>query len=471
MNSNENDSPNYERLRTIFNPSSIAVIGASRTPTKIGHETLKNVLVHNYEGEVYPVNPYAEEILGLKCYPSVKDIPGKIDLAVITVPAPVVPKIMRECAEKGVRGVIIITSGFGETGDQGKQIEQELLETARSAGIRILGPNTMGFKNASEGVDASFVFGMPYKGPIGLISQSGALCIAMIHHANHEKIGLSKVFGVGNKLDISDADLIEYLDRDPETKVIAMYIEGITDGRRFMRAAAECKKPIVAIKAGRTEAGARAASSHTGALAGADRIYDAAFRQTRIIRAGGINELFDYARALAYQPLPRGNRIGIVSNGAGAAILIADCCEDYGLEVPELSEGTLERLRDILPEIVTPGNPVDLVGDADFYRYEAASRALLYDENIDAVIITHVHAGYARPREYVGAVMKLVREQAHDEMLDKPIISCWIGGKEIEEVIEDLKAANIPVYPSTTRAVKAMAALVSARASYKGAVE
>lgn len=455
MSGEEKENP----LTKIFSPRTVAVIGASRTPMKIGHETLKNVLVQGFKGKVYPVNPNADEILGLKCYPSIKLVPDEVDLAIITVPAKVVLKVVRECAEKKVKGVVIITSGFGEMGEEGKELERQILDVAKKGNVRILGPNTMGFKNATEDLDAGFVFGMPYKGPIALVSQSGALCIGMIHLAVMEKLGLSKVIGVGNKSDIDDADLIEYLDSDPATKVIAMYIEGIKDGKKFLKVARRCRKPIVAIKAGKTEAGAKAASSHTGAMAGEDKIYDATFRQAGIIRAGGINELFDYARALAYQPVPKGDGIGIVSNGGGAAILLADFLVENGLRVPELSPKTVRRLKEILPEIITPRNPVDLVGDAGFFRYEASSRLLLEDENIDGIIITCVHAGYARPREYAGAVMKLVRE-IKEKKLEKPILSCWIGGQEINEVVEDLKADKIPVYPSTTRAVKAMVALV-----------
>lgn len=445
-----------EELRPIFSPKSIAVIGASRSPTKIGYETLKNVLVYDFKGKVYAVNPEATEILGVKCYPSVKNIPDKIDLAIIVVPAAKVPKVMRECGESGVKGAVIISSGFMEIGEEGKKLADEILKIAHTYKIRFLGPNTMGFKNPVDGLDASFVYAMPYKGPVAVVSQSGALSVGVIFHAAMEKIGLSKVIGVGNKLDIDDADLIEYLEHDQSTKVIAMYIEGLRDGKKFLEVARKCEKPIVAIKAGRTKAGAAAATSHTGSLAGSDNVYDGIFKQANILRAKDVTELFDIANALAHQPPAKGNRIGIVSNGGGAGILLADGCVENGMVIPQLSRETIEKIRRVLPPLVIPRNPVDIVADASFERYEVVSHAVLDDENIDGLIVTCVQGGYARPREYAGAVMKLM----HKHGLRKPIIACWIGGEEVEEVITDLKIRNIPVYPSTTRAVNAMTALV-----------
>ncbi len=445
-----------ERLERMLAPRSIAVIGAAREPVKIGHATLLNVLVSGYPGKVYPVNPNAHEIMGLKCYPSVLAIDDDIDLAVITIPARFVPKVVRECAVKGVAGVIIISAGFGEIGGEGKVLEDQLRDIVKETGIRIIGPNTMGYKNPIDDLDASFIFGMPEPGDIALASQSGALCIGMIHHANQERIGLSKVISVGNKIDVDDAELIEYLNKDPHTKVIAMYIEGIKDGKKFMEAARKCKKPIVAIKSGRTKAGAAAAATHTGSLSGSDKIYESVFRQLGIHRARDTPELFDFANVLARQPPLKGKRIGIVTNGGGAGILLSDALEMEGLEVAEITEKTKERLRKVLPPISTPRNPVDVIGDAGFYLYESASKILLEDENVDGIIVVCVHAGYARPKEYVGALKKLVREHKN---CGKPILGCWIGGEEMESVVVDLKKEKIPVYPSTTRAARAMRVL------------
>ena len=443
-------------MRPIFKPESIAVIGASRSHLKIGYETLLNTLVGGFRGKVYPVNPEAVEIMGLKAYPSVLAIKDEIDLALIVVPAQYVAKVMRECAQKKVKGAIIISAGFGEIGPEGKRMEEEVIEIARKAKIRVLGPNTMGYKSPVDNIDASFVFGMANPGRIALVSQSGALCIGMIHYANAERIGLSRIISIGNKADVDDADLIEYLDQDDATDVIAMYIEGIRDGRKFLEAARKAKKPIVAVKAGRTKSGAEATKTHTGSLSGSDEVYDSVFRQVRIQRAYDVEEMFDCARALAYQPPARGKGVGIVTNGGGAGVILSDWLEDMGLSVPDLSKKTKDDLAKILPAITLPRNPLDIIGDAGFFRYWAAGNALLEDPNIDILILICVHAGYARPREYAGAVLKLVAEKKH---LNKPIISCWVGGSEIEEVIQSLKERNIPVYPSAQRAARAAKAL------------
>jgi acetyl coenzyme A synthetase (ADP forming)-like protein len=445
-----------EDLKPIFSPKSIAVIGASRSPMKIGYEILQNILVQGYTGKVYPINPETPMIMGLKTQPSVLAVKDDIDLAIIAVPAEFVPKVMTECAKKKVKGAIVISSGFGETGEKGKLLEEEVLQIARKGGIRLIGPNTLGYKDPIDNLDAAFVFGMPRPGEIALISQSGALCIGMIYYANGEHIGLSRVISVGNKADVDDADLIDYLDNDPSTKVIAMYIEGIKDGKKFLDSARRCQKPIVAIKAGRTPAGSAAASTHTGSLSGSDAVYDSAFKQVHIQRAYDVIELFDFARALAYQPPTLSNKVGIISNGGGAGIMIADWCESIGLKVPNLSKKTIEALLPHLPSITTARNPLDVAGDARFHRYHATGSIMLSDPNVDALIMTCVHAGIARPREYVGAVIKLVEEKRN---LKKPIVACWVGGPEVDEVVQELRVKNIPVYPSAMRAAKAVKSL------------
>lgn len=445
-----------EDLKPIFSPKSIAVIGASRSPMKIGYEILQNILVQGYTGKVYPINPETPMIMGLKTQPSVLAVKDDIDLAIIAVPAEFVPKVMTECAKKKVKGVIVISSGFGETGEKGKLLEEEVLQIARKGGMRLIGPNTLGYKDPIDNLDAAFVFGMPRPGEIALISQSGALCIGMIYYANGEHIGLSRVISVGNKADVDDADLIDYLDNDPSTKVIAMYIEGIKDGKKFLDSARRCQKPIVAIKAGRTPAGSAAASTHTGSLSGSDAVYDSAFKQVHIQRAYDVIELFDFARALAYQPPTLSNKVGIISNGGGAGIMIADWCESIGLKVPNLAKKTVEALLPHLPSITSARNPLDVAGDARFHRYHATGSIMLSDPNVDALIMTCVHAGIARPREYVGAVIKLVEEKRN---LKKPIVACWVGGPEVDEVVQELRVKNIPVYPSAMRAAKAVRSL------------
>jgi len=442
---------------TFFKPKSIAVVGASNNSTKIGHATLKNILVSDYECKLYPINPKEEKILGLKCYKKVTDVADTIDLALIAVPAPIVPLIICDCVKKRIKWVIIISSGFSEIGNI--KLEEEIKKIVEGKDIRILGPNTMGYKNASDSLDASFVFGMPRKGNLALISQSGALGVGMIHLANNEFVGLSKIVGVGNKLDIDDDDLINYFSQDPETKVIGLYIEGIKDGRTFMDGIKACDKPILVVKAGRTKAGARAIQSHTGSMAGSDTIYDAAIKQAGGIRCRDVVELFDMARALAGQPPAQGNRIGIITNGGGLGILLTDACEANGLNVPSLSKETYEKIKRVLPDLIKPNNPVDLVADAGFYRYEAATRALLEDTNIDGIIVASVHGGYARPQEYTGAILKMIRRQKLHDEYNKPILGCWVGGKEFEDLVLDLKAAEVPIYPSSWRTARAMMAL------------
>ena len=281
----------------------------------------------------------------------------------------------------------------------------------------------------------------------------------MIYLANNEYMGISKIIGVGNKLDIDDDDLIDYFAQDPETKVIGLYIEAVKDGREFMNSIKRCDKPILVVKAGRSSAGARAASSHTGSMAGSDKIYSAAIKQAGGIRCRDIVELFDMAKALNGQPPAMGNRIGIVTNGGGLGILLTDACEANGLTIPKLSKQTYKKIDKILPDIVNPNNPVDVVADAGFFRYEAATSALLEDPNIDGVIVASVHGGYARPEEFTGAILKMIRERKLHEEYKKPIIATWVGGREYEDLVLDLKAANVPIYPSSWRTARSMLAL------------
>jgi len=446
-----------QKLEGFFKPKSIAVVGASKNSTKIGHATLKNIIISNYICDLYPVNPNEKEILGYKCYKKLTDIPGKIDLVLISVPAKIVTHIMRDCVAKKVENVIIISSGFSEVGNH--ELEDEIKEIVKKTNMRILGPNTMGYKNAADSLDASFVFGVPRKGTLSLISQSGALGIGMIYLANNEFVGVSKIIGVGNKLDIDDDDLIDYFSKDPDTDVIGLYIEALKDGRAFMNSIKECNKPVLVVKAGRSQAGARATASHTGSMAGSDKIYGAAIKQAGGIRCRDIVELFDMARALAGQPPAQGNRIGIVTNGGGLGILLTDACEENGLTIPKLSPKTYKKVDKILPDLIKPNNPVDLVGDAGFYRYEACTEALLQDPNIDGVIVASVHGGYARPREFTGAILKMVREQKLHEEYKKPILATWVGGKEFEDLVWDLKSAGVPIYPSSWRTARSMMAL------------
>ena len=444
-------------LESFFKPKTLAVVGASRNITKIGHAALKNILISDYDCKVFPVNPNEKEILGLKCYKNITQIPVDLDLVSISVPAKIVPQILRDCVKKNVKNVIIISSGFGEIGNQ--DLEDELKEIIKGTKMRVLGPNVMGYKNAADGLDASFVYGKARKGTLSLTSQSGALGIGMIYLANNEFVGISKIIGVGNKIDIDDDDLIDYFANDPDTKVVGLYIEAVKDGRAFMNSIKKCKKPVLVVKAGRSQAGARATASHTGSMAGSDEIYEAAIKQAGGIRCRDIVELFDMARALAGQPPAQGNRIGIISNGGGLGILLTDACVANGLTVPKLSTKTYKKIDKVLPDIVKPNNPIDLTGDAGFYRYEESTRALLEDPNIDGIIVAMVHGGYARPSEFTGAILKMIREKKLHEEYKKPILAIWIGGKEFEDLVYDLKSAGVPIYPSSWRIARSMMAL------------
>lgn len=444
-------------LEIFFKPQSIAVVGASKDSRKIGHAALKNILISDYECKLYPINPKEKEILGLKCYKKVTEVPGKIDLVLISVPAVFVSTVLKDCAQKNVKNVIIISSGFSEIGNH--KLEDELRNIIKDTKMRVLGPNVMGYKNASIGLDASFVYGNPRKGNVALISQSGALGIGMIYLANNEYMGVSKIIGVGNKLDIDDDDLIDYFAQDPETKVIGLYIEGVKEGRAFMNSIKACDKPVIIVKAGRSAAGARATASHTGSMAGSDKIYSAAIKQAGGIRCRDIVELFDMAKALTGQPPAMGNRIGIVTNGGGLGILLTDACEANGLTIPKLSPKTHKKIDKILPDLVKPNNPVDVVADAGFFRYEAATSALLEDPNIDGVIVASVHGGYARPEEFIGAILKMIRERKLHEEYKKPILATWVGGREYQDLVLDLKSAGVPIYSSSWRTARSMMAL------------
>jgi acetyl coenzyme A synthetase (ADP forming)-like protein len=437
-----------------LNPKSIAIVGASHTPGKVGYNTLRNILVSCYKGAIYPVNPKGGEILGLKCYSSLLEIKNKIEMAVIITPAVLVPSVIADCAKKNVETAVVISSGFSEVGRP--DLEKELLKV--KGGVRIIGPNVLGIKDPWGPLDATFSYVMPKKGRIGLISQSGAMLLGMTHLANEEAIGLSLIVSVGNKIDVDDADLIDYFNEDPHTKVIAMYLEQVKNGDRFIKAAKKSKKSIVAVKAGRSEAGLRAAASHTGAMGGSDKIYDSAFRQAGITRAFSVTELFDYANALALMPRVRGSRIGIVTNGGGLGITIADACESLGLEVPQPSSEILKRLRDPVPKEIKPGNPADLGGLANFSDYREAGKALIEDNKIDGVIMALVQTGLTKLEEYTSATIEVARR---GKELGKPTIGCWMGGKQIRDMREILAESEVPIYPSVSRAAKVMAMLCS----------
>jgi acetyltransferase len=446
-------------LNTFFCPASVAVIGASRDEAKIGHAVLRNILRCGYKGKVYPLNPQAQEILGVEVYPSVLKVPGEIDLAVVVVPAPVVASVLEECGRKGVKGVVIITAGFREIGGEGAKEEKRLGEIASRYRMRLIGPNCLGVIDTLCPLNATFSRGMPKRGDIALMSQSGALLIAILDWALSEGVGFSRMISLGNKVDIDENDILEAWGDDPHSKVIVAYLEGITEGRRFMEVAhrVTSKMPVVVIKAGTTEAGAKAVSSHTGSLAGSEKAYDAALRQVGVIRANSVEDLFDYAFAFSEQPLIKGDRIAIVTNGGGAGIMASDQVERVGLKMASFSLETIERLRERLPPAANIYNPIDCLGDADAQRYGYALEAALRDENVDGVVALCVPQAVTDAEGIARALVQIVKGY------DKPLLSCFMGGEMVKEAIEILRANKIPNYRFPERAVEAMMALYRRR--------
>jgi acetyl coenzyme A synthetase (ADP forming)-like protein len=442
-------------LEPLLKPRSIAVVGASRDESKWGYKVYRNIISNQYQGDVYPVNPTAPEILGNQCYPDVGAVPGEIDLAVIIVPASVALGVVDECGAKKVRTLCVITAGFSEVGPEGALLENQLKEKVAGYGMRMLGPNTMGFVNRSIGLNASIVPRMPPKGEISFITQSGALGLAIADWALGSRMGMNCIISTGNKADVSEADLLEYFNADPDTWTIAMYIEGLKDGRRFMEAADLVRKPMLAIKAGVSEAGARAAASHTGSLAGSDALYNAAFRQCGVTRVEGIEEMFDAAMALATQPQARGNRVAILSNGGGMAIMASDACERRGMVVPPLNKYTKAGIAKMLPAFASVKNPVDTVAKSDYRVYYEALKALLGDDEIDGIMVIYAHGGMTDPMEPARAVIDVVREK-----YPKPVIAVWMGGEGISDVAREFRKNRIPFYPVPERAAEALRGLI-----------
>ncbi|MBI5641454.1 MAG: CoA-binding protein, partial [Nitrospirae bacterium] len=376
-------------LETLFYPKTIAVVGASNDPHKVGYAILNNIKKFGYQGEIIPVNPKSDEILGLKTSKSILDMQKDADLAVIAIPAAMVPGAIRDCVAKGIKSAVIISAGFKEAGASGIMLEEELKAIAREGKIRLLGPNCLGIINTVHNLNATFAAGMLPKGRLAFFSQSGALGIAILDWAIGNRIGFSKFISLGNKADLNETDFIEYFIKDDETDIILGYIEDVVDGRRFLEIAKKASriKPIILVKSGGTQAGARAASSHTGALAGSENAFTAAFRQTGVIRAEGIEDLFETAKAFNSKKLPEGNNLLIVTNAGGPGIIAADTAEKLSINLPTLSKETIQTLSALLPKNASLYNPVDIIGDAPAERYAAVFEHALNDPNIDGFLV------------------------------------------------------------------------------------
>jgi acetyl coenzyme A synthetase (ADP forming)-like protein len=443
-------------MKEIFEPDSIAIVGAAREEGKLGNIVLRNIISSGYKGKIYPINPKADEILGLKCYKNVKDIKDDVELAIFLVKGPLVPPLLKETAEKGVKAAIIISAGFKEIGMEGAELERQVVEIVKEYGIRVLGPNCLGSINTFHDMNATFTSNYPEKGPLAIISQSGAICTTILDWNQETKVGFSRFVSVGNKADIDEADLIEYIGNDEETKVIGMYIEGAERGKEFMEMAKEAtkRKAIVTMKAGRSSSGARAASSHTGSISGSDSIWDAAMEQAGVFRAKDMDELFDYCLAFSKLPMPDGEGLVIVTNAGGLGVMSADACNDHGVFMAELNEDTVNKLREGLPREATPYNPVDIVGDSDTKRVRFAVETILQDENCKCL------AAVFGPNDIIDLVA--IAEVLADckKKWDTPIVASFIGGKQVAPGAARVMELGIPNYDIPDRAMRAVAALM-----------
>jgi len=457
-------------LKCFFEPEGVAIVGASRNPFKFGHFLLKNLLDLGFKGGIYPVNPNADEVLGLQAYPSVDAIEDNVDLATIIVPASKVPQVMRDCSEKHVKGVVICSSGFRETGSAGEKLEEEVLAIAKKAHIRIIGPNTTGILNTSNNFTTSFA-PLPKlkRGNVAFVAQTGLFAAAAFWWiVSKHPFGISKIVGLGNKCDVDDSEILEYLARDEDTKVIAVYMEGVKNGRRLFEAFKKVanKKPIIILKSGRSPAGVKAALSHTGSLGVEDRIFDAVCKQTGVIRiSGDLDELLDVTKAFALQPLPKGNRVAIITVTGAGGVMTADECDKNDLQPAALSSETLNQIRGNMPSWASVSNPVDIeplfekVGPEDSIKI--ALKAALKDQNVDSVIVVFV----AVPRliEFFNAknIVKDTVDNVEDEqVVQKPILGQLIGFKDtVDSWTVQLEEESIPVYSSIERCVKSLGQL------------
>ncbi len=445
-------------LDALFRPSSVAVVGASRRPETIGYQIVDNLVRYGFTGVVYPVNPRATAVHSIPAVPSLLDIPGPVDLAVIVVPKEHVQGVVEQAAEKGVGGLVVISAGFKETGPEGARREAALVATVRSAGMRAVGPNCMGLLNTTPdtSLNATFAPTMPPPGTVSMLSQSGAMGVTILDYAAELGIGIHQFVSVGNKADVSNNDLLEYWEGDDGTRVILMYIENFGNPKNFTRIARRVtrKKPVIVVKSGRSAAGALAASSHTGALASTDSAVDALLAQCGVLRAESVAELFDVARAFESLPVPEGNRVAIVTNAGGPGIIIADACEDAGLSVVDLAAGTQERLRGVFPEEASVRNPVDMVASATSESYRLALDIVLEDPEVDAAIAAFVPPLGIRQVDVAEAIV-----QAGSRHRDKPLLAVLMGREGLPEGRAELQDSGVPAYTFPESAARSLGAL------------
>lgn len=445
---------NIEVMNGLLTPKSVAVVGASTKPGKIGHTVLMNLIDSNYAGGIFPINPKAEEILGLKCYPSVLDVPDQIDSAILTIPAKFVPDVVVQCGEKGIKGLNIITSGFSEVGKQ--ELEHHIVELAHQYGMRILGPNIVGVLSNSDKFNGSFAPFLPLPGSGSLVSQSGALLIGIDAATYLRKVGFDKLISIGNMSDVNFSDTIEWLDQDENTTCISLYIEGFKDGRKVIEAARKAKKPIIGLKAGVSAHGAAAAASHTGSLAGAAKIYKAAFRQAGIIEAENLDNLFDRTLVLSLQPPMKGDNLLIITNGGGVGVLGTDAAEKFGVPLKYAPEDIQAELKKYMPPFGSAKNPVDLTGMADTDWYYGSVKYAIAHPWVDGLVVLYCETAMTDPQEIAQCIKRAIKDSG---VKDKPVTISYVGGEKSEKAMHWLLKNGIPAYGAPDLAINAMAAL------------
>lgn len=447
-------------LDPIFAPKSVAIVGASITPGKVGHDIFVNILKSDYQGTLFPVNPKAHAVKCVKAYPSISELPEPAELAIIILPPKAALAAVDEAAARGIKGIVIVSAGFREVGEEGRRIEDQIAARCREAGIRLVGPNCLGVINphASVRLNASFSARMPAFGHISFISQSGALCTAVLDFAADRDFGFSKFISIGNKADVDELDLLRYLHKDPDTEVIMIYLEELRRGAEFIQAVKEITRgtrptPVLVVKSGRTQAGAQAAASHTGSLAGSEGVYEAFFQQSGIIRANSIEELFNFAAAFSNKKIPRGNRVAIVTNAGGPGIVATDMTVSSGLQLAKFAEETVETLASHLPPTANLHNPVDVIGDAAQDRYENALGAVIKDESVDGALVILTPQSMTNALATAEAITRIARRSP------KPILCCFMGIFDVSAGVKHLQESGIPVFRFPEHAAESFAAL------------
>jgi len=438
-------------LDAFFKPKSVALIGASANKEKLGNDIMVN-LIKTFKGPIYPINPKDTEVEGRPAFASILDVPETPDLAVIAIPAEAVPLVAEQCGQKGVKNIIVISAGFKESGEPGKKLEEQLSAIKDKYSLRILGPNCLGYFSTLLPINASFSASFPKKGKVAFVSQSGALMTAILDMAMSQRLGLAYFVSLGNKMDINELDLLEFLGQDKKAKVILMYLENIAAGRKFIELTRKITKvkPIIVLKAGKTERGSQAVASHTGSLAGSAQAYSAAFRQAGVIEAEDVQDFYDFTEGFAYQPLPRGNCVAIITNAGGPGVLVTDLLPAHGLQLAELSEQTKAKLKAELPAAASAHNPVDVLGDAKADRYQLALGEVINDVKVDAVIVVLTPQKMTEIRK-TATVINEIRQQT-----DKTIVLCFMGEKEIIKHYAEFKKYSLPQYNFPLQAVKVL---------------